>query len=101
MGERYDLLVTLGDGVFPLVAKPWNKPGHGLALVRTGSGSLPNHWSSWPSSQASPTQGLDLYLEESSLLPTRPIDARDHRAGRAANPYRWVINGAPRPESTP
>ncbi|MFF6833322.1 multicopper oxidase family protein [Streptomyces sp. NPDC012438] len=42
MGERYDVLVTLGDGVFPLVAAAEGKNAGGLALVRTGSGSAPS-----------------------------------------------------------
>ncbi|WP_405653198.1 multicopper oxidase family protein [Streptomyces sp. NBC_00019] len=42
MGERYDVLVTLGDGVFPLVAVAEGKNANGLALVRTGSGSKPS-----------------------------------------------------------
>lgn len=41
MGERYDVLVTLGDGVFPLVALAEGKDAGGMALVRTGSGSAP------------------------------------------------------------
>jgi FtsP/CotA-like multicopper oxidase with cupredoxin domain len=41
MGERYDVLVTLGDGVFPLVALAEGKDRTGLALVRTGSGAKP------------------------------------------------------------
>ncbi|KPI02308.1 multicopper oxidase type 3 [Actinobacteria bacterium OK074] len=41
MGERYDVLVTLGDGVFPLVALAEGKNANGLALVRTAPGSAP------------------------------------------------------------
>jgi FtsP/CotA-like multicopper oxidase with cupredoxin domain len=41
MGERYDVLVTLHDGVFPLVALAEGKNATGLALVRTGSGNIP------------------------------------------------------------
>ncbi|MER6051535.1 multicopper oxidase family protein [Streptomyces sp. NPDC001793] len=41
-GERYDALVTLGDGVFPLVALAEGKGAAGLALVRTGSGRAPS-----------------------------------------------------------
>lgn len=41
MGERYDALVTLGDGVFPLVANAEGKQGHAMAVVRTGAGSTP------------------------------------------------------------
>ncbi|CCK25810.1 putative multicopper oxidase [Streptomyces davaonensis JCM 4913] len=42
MGERYDVLVTLGDGVFPLVALAEGKNASGMALVRTSSGSAPS-----------------------------------------------------------
>ncbi|OIK27252.1 multicopper oxidase family protein [Streptomyces malaysiense] len=41
MGERYDVLVTLKDGVFPLVAVAEGKGDNALAVVRTGSGSTP------------------------------------------------------------
>ncbi|PNE37238.1 multicopper oxidase family protein [Streptomyces noursei] len=41
-GERYDALVTLGDGVFPLIALAEGKGAAGLALVRTGSGRAPS-----------------------------------------------------------
>ena len=41
MGERYDALVTLADGVFPLVAVAEGKDAAAFALVRTGSGSAP------------------------------------------------------------
>ncbi len=50
MGERYDVLVTLADGVFPLVAQPFGKQGQALALVRTGAGDAPSadvHPPSW------------------------------------------------------
>jgi FtsP/CotA-like multicopper oxidase with cupredoxin domain len=41
MGERYDVLVTLADGAFPLVAAAEGKEARGFAIVRTGSGSAP------------------------------------------------------------
>lgn len=41
MGERYDVLVTLTDGVFPLVALAEGKDATTLGLVRTGSGATP------------------------------------------------------------
>ncbi|MFI6037084.1 multicopper oxidase family protein [Streptomyces sp. NPDC051315] len=41
MGERYDVLVTAGDGVFPLVALAEGKKARALAVLRTGSGGLP------------------------------------------------------------
>ncbi|GGU95730.1 putative oxidase (copper-binding protein) [Streptomyces filipinensis] len=44
MSERYDVLVTARDGVFPLVAVPEGKKGQALAVLRTtkGSGNLPS-----------------------------------------------------------
>jgi multicopper oxidase len=41
MGERYDVQVTLGDGVFPLAALAEGKNATALALVRTGAGDPP------------------------------------------------------------
>ncbi|MFE7132131.1 multicopper oxidase family protein [Streptomyces sp. NPDC057638] len=41
MGERYDVLVTAGDGVFPLVAVAEGKRASALALLRTGGGAAP------------------------------------------------------------
>ena len=42
MGERYDLLITAGDGAFPLVAAPEGKDGSAaLAILRTGTGVAP------------------------------------------------------------
>ncbi|MFE7312189.1 multicopper oxidase family protein [Streptomyces sp. NPDC057555] len=41
-GERYDALVTLDDGVFPLVALAEGKGAAGLGVVRTGSGDTPS-----------------------------------------------------------
>jgi FtsP/CotA-like multicopper oxidase with cupredoxin domain len=42
MGERYDVTVTAGDGVFPLVALAEGKNAVARALVSTGAGSAPN-----------------------------------------------------------
>ncbi|MFH8799920.1 multicopper oxidase family protein [Streptomyces sp. NPDC017936] len=41
MAERYDVLVTAKDGVFPLVALAEGKKGRALALLRTGGGRPP------------------------------------------------------------
>ncbi|MEU8540778.1 multicopper oxidase family protein [Streptomyces sp. NPDC048717] len=41
MGERYDVLVTVKDGVFPLTALAEGKRATGLALLRTGKGAAP------------------------------------------------------------
>lgn len=41
MGERYDVLVTLADGIFPLVAVAEGKDDAAFALIRTGAGEPP------------------------------------------------------------
>jgi multicopper oxidase len=42
MAERYAVLVTLKDGVFPLVAYAEGKNATALAVVRTGPGPMPS-----------------------------------------------------------
>ncbi|MGY0023539.1 multicopper oxidase family protein [Streptomyces sp. YJ-C3] len=42
MGERYDVLVTAGDGVFPLTALAEGKKASALAVLRTGAGAAPS-----------------------------------------------------------
>lgn len=41
-GERYDVLVTLGDGAFPLVAVAEGHGAQALGVVRTASGAAPS-----------------------------------------------------------
>jgi FtsP/CotA-like multicopper oxidase with cupredoxin domain len=41
MGERFDVVTTLRDGVFPFVASAEGKKSAGFALVRTGAGQAP------------------------------------------------------------
>ena len=41
MGERYDVTVTAGDGVFPLVAAAEGKNALSRALLSTSTGSAP------------------------------------------------------------
>ncbi|RBY92516.1 multicopper oxidase family protein [Blastococcus sp. TF02-8] len=41
-GERYDVLVTLGDGAFPLVAIAEGHGAQALGVVRTASGAAPS-----------------------------------------------------------
>lgn len=41
MGERYDVLITAKDGVFPLTALAEGKNGAAMAVLRTAKGALP------------------------------------------------------------
>jgi multicopper oxidase len=94
MGERYDVLVTLDDGVFPLVALAEGKNATGLALVRTGSGS-------GPEADIRPKELDGMIMPASQLTaaddvrPTaRKVD-RVHRIELTGSmmAYDWAING--------
>ncbi|KAK1185469.1 multicopper oxidase family protein [Streptomyces sp. NBS 14/10] len=94
MGERYDVLVTVGDGVFPLVALAEGKNATGMALVRTGSGSAPK-------ATVRPKELNGRILTASQLraagdvrLPSKKVD-RVHRVELTGgmDKYNWAING--------
>ncbi|MER8046674.1 multicopper oxidase family protein [Streptomyces sp. NPDC094032] len=94
MGERYDVLVTLGDGVFPLVALAEGKSATGMALVRTGAG-------------AAPASGVRPKELDGRLLTAESLRAADSVRLRTAKPdivhriamgggmaaYDWSLNG--------
>lgn len=106
MGERYDVLVTLGDGVFPLVALAEGKNASALALVRTASGSTP--WATtrprelngriWTASQLRADD--DVRLQAARTDVTHQI-----KLTGGMNKYDWAINGKPfdmaRPDANP
>jgi multicopper oxidase len=94
MGERYDVTVTLGDGVFPLVASAEGKQGQALLLLRTGSGEAP-----MPDVRPRELSGRllllsDLQATDDVTMPTRgPDRALPVRLGGGMMTYRWTING--------
>jgi FtsP/CotA-like multicopper oxidase with cupredoxin domain len=95
MGERYDVLVTLGDGAFPLFASAEGKQGHGLAVVRTGSAAIPSPVPRPAELDGLVLTGTDLTGAAAARLPARSTDRvlRLALAGSMA-PYRWTINGS-------
>lgn len=102
MGERYDAVVTLGDGVFPLVAAPFGKTGRALALVRTGPGSAPGADVAPAELSGDVLVGSSLRPAESARLPQRSPDAaaRLTLTGQM-RPYQWGINGSAYGTNTP
>jgi FtsP/CotA-like multicopper oxidase with cupredoxin domain len=94
MGERYDVQVTLGDGVFPLVALAEGKDSTALALVRTGAGSAPPA-AVRPAELGRVLAGYGaLRPAAAAVLPSRQPDVT-HRlelTGGMAR-YDWGING--------
>ncbi|NUS15007.1 MAG: multicopper oxidase family protein [Streptomyces sp.] len=94
MGERYDVLVTLDDGVFPLVALAEGKNASGMALMRTGSGSAPK-----PTVRPKELDGLimtasQLRAADDVRLEAKKVD-RVHRIELTGgmDKYNWAING--------
>ncbi|WP_314221803.1 multicopper oxidase family protein [Streptomyces zaehneri] len=94
MGERYDVLVTLGDGVFPLVALAEGKGAAGMALMRTGSGSTPK-----PDVRPAELDGRivtasQLRATDDVRLDTKKTD-RVHRIELTGSMdrYDWAVNG--------
>ncbi|WP_055527960.1 multicopper oxidase family protein [Streptomyces graminilatus] len=96
MGERYDVLVTLGDGVFPLVAAAEGKNAGGLALVRTGSGRA-------PSASVRPKELSGLIMTASRLRAADEVRLKSARVDVTHQikltggmmHYNWAINGRP------
>lgn len=106
MGERYDVLVTLGDGVFPLVALAEGKNANGLALVRTGSGSK-------PSATVRPKELDGMIMTASQLRAADDVRLKSAKTDithqikltGGMDKYNWAINGTPfdmkNPEASP
>lgn len=104
MGERYDVVVTLGDGVFPLVAKPIGKDGAALAVVRTGSGPIPTPRRAAEIQELTGPVLLGSVLRpaDSSRLPDRDIgQSVDLALSGQMSTYEWAINGAPYGKNEP
>ncbi|MBZ3913763.1 multicopper oxidase family protein [Streptomyces acidiscabies] len=94
MGERYDVLVTLDDGVFPLVALAEGKNATGMAVIRTGSGSIPPE-------TARPKELDGMLLTASQLRAADDVRLASKKADRVHRieltgsmmTYNWAING--------
>ncbi|MBA3338555.1 MAG: multicopper oxidase domain-containing protein, partial [Geodermatophilaceae bacterium] len=95
MGERVDILVTLGDGVFPLVSVAEGKDGAGLALIRTGAGAAPGPDIRPPELAGRIVTVRDLRAADDVLIADGRPD-RTHELlleGGMAGGYQWTING--------
>ncbi|MET8095628.1 multicopper oxidase family protein [Streptomyces sp. NPDC005236] len=94
MGERYDVLVTLDDGVFPLVALAEGKDVSGMALVRTGSGGLPD-----PAVRPGELDGRIVTAGQLRASDDVRLEAKDPdlvlriKLTGSMGAYDWAING--------
>jgi FtsP/CotA-like multicopper oxidase with cupredoxin domain len=94
MGERYDVQVTLADGVFPLTALAEGKNATALALVRTGAGDR-------PPAAIRPRELNGVLADYAALRPApsvrlaaRPPDVTHRlRLTGGMTRYDWGING--------
>lgn len=94
MGERYDVIVTAGDGVFPLVASAEGKGALARALLSTGAGTAPD-----PQFRPPELDGrvgtVDTFTAapEVVLSPGTSDVALQARLGGSMMGYTWTING--------
>ncbi len=94
MGERYDAIIDLGDGVFPLIAAAEGKTGQAFALIRTGGGAPPAADTRLSELAAAPLTAARLAAAEAVRLPRRAPDTTLEVAlGTASSEYIWTING--------
>ncbi|MGW2959749.1 multicopper oxidase family protein [Streptomyces sp. NPDC001220] len=76
MAERYDVLVTAKDGVFPLVALAEGKKGKALALLRTNNGR------NLPSPDVRPNELDREIVPARRLLPAESVRMDDRKPDR-------------------
>ncbi len=102
MGERFDVTLTLRDGVFALVSSAEGKTGRGQAVVRTGPGRAPLAGARVDELTRQVLLGPDLTPTSGVRLPERVVDRRHDLvlAGSMAT-YRWSINGQMFPDPDP
>ena len=101
MGERYDVIVTAGDGVFPLVASAEGKNAVARALLATGVGTAPPAGFQ-PPELTGKVGTVDLFAapEESQLNWTKADTEMVANLTAADTGYQWGING-PYPDNKP
>ena len=93
-GERYDLLVTLADGVFPLVAAAEGKNDAARALVRTASGAVPAVGVRPAELNGKIVAASQLRADDSVRLVSKNPDATlDVKLTGGMMGYDWGLNG--------
>jgi FtsP/CotA-like multicopper oxidase with cupredoxin domain len=101
MGERYDVIVTAGDGVFPLVAAAEGKNAVARALLSTGGGSAPDA-AFRPPQLAGRIGTVDTFTAATEVqLPATSDHALQVRLSGMMMRYDWMINGRPYDQTVP
>ena len=102
MSERYDVIVTAGDGVFPLVAAAEGKNALARALLSTGAGTAPDA-GFLPAELNRRVGTVDLF----SAIPQAGLGTAKSDTNLSADlsggmmSYDWAINGRPYPDNRP
>lgn len=93
MGERFDAIITAGNGVFAVIAEALGKQAQALAILRTGSGSVPSAKTKLPQRRR-PTFAGDLKATAAVTLAKRAVDRKItlELTGNMSK-YAWSING--------
>lgn len=101
MGERYDVVVTAADGVFPLVAMAEGKDGLARALLSTGAGSAPPAGFQPPELNGR-VGTVDMFsaTPAAQLKFTKPDTEIQADLTAAETGYEWGVNG-PYPNNVP
>ncbi|MCB0931237.1 MAG: multicopper oxidase family protein [Mycobacterium sp.] len=101
MAERYDVIVTARDGVFPLVAMAEGKNAVARALLVTGVGSSPPP--DFRPAELNGTVGIvEMFTAtpEAQLAFTKPDNEMQAELTASDTAYQWGING-PYPDNKP
>jgi multicopper oxidase len=102
MGERYDVIITAADGIFPLVAAAEGKRALARALLSTGMGTAPE-----PGFQPPEFNGrvgtVEMFTATTAvdLGPANPDVSLSAVLGGEMAQYNWMINGAPYSKTKP
>ncbi|HEU5222134.1 MAG TPA: multicopper oxidase family protein [Candidatus Lumbricidophila sp.] len=95
MGERFDAVVTLGDGVFPMVAEAEGKTDRAVAIVRTnGSSRAPTGAAVSRLAAGRVGFGTQLRASDDVALPDRRPDRQLALAFTGGmGRFNWGVNG--------
>jgi len=102
MAERYDVIVTAGDGVFPLVALAEGKNALARALLATGAGSPPDPQFQ-PAELAKRVGTIQMFTATTPVNVGRPEPNLNLPVVLGGNmmQYNWMINGEPYSKTNP
>ncbi|ETZ38882.1 multicopper oxidase family protein [Mycobacterium intracellulare] len=102
MAERYDVLVTAADGVFPLVAVAEGKNGLARALLATGAGSAPDPQLQ-PGELTKRVGTVEMFTATTPVNLGRPDPNLNLPVVLGGNmmQYNWTINGQPFGKTSP